>query len=279
MSKLTLKPLADRVLVEAAEAEETTASDWLVKGLIDVEYKKYILLAYLKEVRENFGSYKLYPFLSDLIAHYHNLRFLKQNKQILLESFPERLTGADLEKLELKYEKLLNDDEVMKTIEEIVGFSLPLMKGALEDGKDRYEEVESAVEISPVGLSPLYLQEGYMLIQEHQNRETQIHRYKITFFERADEKFRAVNTEYLESVKKTIGTSYEKIKVELTRKFRTLPNPATYLVVARSRIPFNETFMPVAKRLLVRFISSTSNSDLYSPDSSSSEEEDPSESS
>ena len=52
--------------------------DWLTSGLIDFEYKKYILLAYLQEVKGNFDSNKLYPHLSDLIFHYQNLLDLKK---------------------------------------------------------------------------------------------------------------------------------------------------------------------------------------------------------
>ena len=96
------------------------SNDWLTDGLIDFEYKKYILLAYLMEVRKNFDSTKLYPFLSDLVFHYRNLLKLKENKQLFYDSFPKRLSKADFEKLKLVYQDIVSDDDVMKEMEEII---------------------------------------------------------------------------------------------------------------------------------------------------------------
>ena len=36
-------------------------STWLTDGLIDLEYKKYVLLAYLKNARDSFDRVELYP--------------------------------------------------------------------------------------------------------------------------------------------------------------------------------------------------------------------------
>ena len=74
-------------------------SDWLTKGLIDFEYKKYILLAYLKTVRENFDDKKLFPYVSDLIFHYRNLQTIKEKKELMLENFPKSISQADFENL------------------------------------------------------------------------------------------------------------------------------------------------------------------------------------
>ena len=62
------------------------SKDWLTQGLIDFEYKKYILLAYLKNVRQNFQGQILYPFLSDLVFHYRNLLSIRENKQLIYEN-------------------------------------------------------------------------------------------------------------------------------------------------------------------------------------------------
>jgi hypothetical protein len=41
--------------------------NWLTEKYIDFEYKKYVLLAWLQEVNNNFQDQKLYPFLAQLI--------------------------------------------------------------------------------------------------------------------------------------------------------------------------------------------------------------------
>jgi hypothetical protein len=236
---------------------EELKKDWLTDGLIDFEYKKYVLLAYLQSVKKNFENHKLYPFLSDLVFHYKNLVHLKENKMQIYENFPKVITKADFEKLKLTYKKLVDDSEVMNQIQDIMEFSIPHFKVILEEGKDIYEFVEQNVEITPVGITPLYANEGYLFINEYQNKDVKVYRYAISVFESADERFRGIHTDYLMTEKIGIGHSYESIKINLTKTFGNLPNPAAYMVESKNYFPFNETLLPIAKRLLVRYISST----------------------
>jgi len=235
------------------------AKDWLTQGLIDYEYKKYIVLAYLRDVRNNFNEYILYPFLSDLVFHYRNLLSIRENKKLIYESFPKAMSKADFEKLEITYKKIIEDDEVMREIEDILEFAIGKFKDLLDEGKDIYEFVEENVEIVPIGVSPLYAKEGYLLINEQQKPDMKVYRYLITVFENANETYRGVHTEYLETMEKSISSTYETMKLELIRKYRYLPNPATYLVMAKVKLPFEETLFPVAKRLLVKYINSSHN--------------------
>lgn len=228
--------------------------DWLTQGLIDFEYKKYILLAYLKNVRQNFQGHVLYPFLSDLVFHYRNLLSIKENKQLIYENFPKVISKADFEKLKISYKAIIEDDEVMNEMEEIIDFALIKFKSLLEEGKGIYEFVEEKVEIQTIGLSPLYAKEGYMLLCPKVKPELEVYKYLVTVFESADETYRAVHTEYLESVSKSIYSTYESIKMQLIKKYKYLPNPATFLISAKVDLPFEQTFLPVAKRLLVKNI-------------------------
>ncbi|WP_436516165.1 hypothetical protein [Ekhidna sp. To15] len=229
--------------------------DWLTEGLIDYEYKKYILLAYLKNIGSRFNQSELYPFMSDLIFHYRNLIKVKESKKLMYDNFPETLTKADFNKLRLTYDKIVNDDEVMQQIEEIIAFAIPKMKGMLEEGKELYEFVEEHIELEPVGVSPIYSDEGYLFINQDSSSDVSIFRYQMTFFEHAEEKYRSMTTKFLMNEMKGISRTFENIKVELTRQFTELPNPATYLASSKLKFPLNETVLPVAKRMLVRRIS------------------------
>jgi hypothetical protein len=232
-------------------------NDWLTEGLIDFEFKKYVLLAYLKEVRQNFRTTKLYPFLSDLIFHYKNLLSIQENKMIIYEKFPRVIRKADFEKLKLSYEKIIKDDDIMKEIEDIVMFAIEEIQGTLREGREIYEFVEENVDLVPIGISSLYKKEGYMLINEKQKNDLNVYRYQITIFEGPEEKFRGVHTTLIDQVEKSIVSTYEEIKLTLIRKHRELPNPATYLVNAKFNFPLNETLLPVAKRLLVKTVNIT----------------------
>ena len=229
--------------------------DWLTEGLIDYEYKKYVLLAYLKDVSRRFNQSELYPFMSDLVFHYRNLIKVRESKKLMYDSFPETLTKADFNKLRLTYDKIVNDDEVMQQIEQIIAFAIPKMKDMLEEGKELFEFVEENIALEPVGLSPIYSDEGYLFINQDSSRDVSIYRYQMTFFEHAEEKYRSMTTEFLMNEIRDISKTFENIKVNLTRQFTELPNPATYLAISKLKFPLNETVLPVAKRMLVRVIS------------------------
>ncbi|MCU0448610.1 MAG: hypothetical protein MUC97_02040 [Bernardetiaceae bacterium] len=229
--------------------------NWLTEGLIDFEYKQYMLLAYLQQVRQAFGHRKLYPFLADLVFHYQNLLQIRQNKQLLYENFPKRISHADFEKLKIVYQKIVDDDDAMREIEEIVQFAIPRMAQTLANGKEIYEEIEQNLAINPVGLIPMHLSEGYFFLNEYPLSHTHLYRYQITIFEHTDEKYRGINTTFVESFKKSVGETYESLKISLIRRFRQLPNPATFVIEAKVPCPLEESLLPVAKRMLVRHVS------------------------
>src|SRR5687768_2734174 len=141
---------------------EKLSKDWLTQGLIDFEYKKYMLLAYLKTVKKSFERVELYPFMADLVFHYRNLMAVKENKTLIRESFPKEISLEEFNKLELTYRAMIEDDSVMSELESIIEFSIPQIKDSLQEGSVIYDYVESQCEISPVGVTPLYANEGYL---------------------------------------------------------------------------------------------------------------------
>jgi hypothetical protein len=231
------------------------SKDWLTQGLIDFEYKKYVLLAYLKTVRSSFIRVELYPFMGDLVFHYRNLLAVKENKALIRESFPKEISLEEFTKLELTYRKMVEDDAVMGELESIIEFSIPQIKESLQEGSMIYEYVESQCEIAPIGVTPLYAQEGYLFVTQPPESETSVYRYQMSIFEQSHEQLRSLNTTFIENITRTTSNTYERMKLDLMKKFRDMPNPATYLILSRMKFPFSETLMPVAKRLFVKHIS------------------------
>jgi len=80
---------------------------WFAEGYIDFELKKYTLLAYLQEVNKYFNQNKLYPQLGDVVFHYNNLLAFRENKKFLQEHFPKKMTGVQMEKLQVLYEQMM----------------------------------------------------------------------------------------------------------------------------------------------------------------------------
>ena len=48
--------------------QDKLPNDWLTSGLLDAEYKQYILLAWLKRWEREFRDVKIYPALGHLTA-------------------------------------------------------------------------------------------------------------------------------------------------------------------------------------------------------------------
>ena len=234
---------------------ESLNENWLTEGLIDFEYKKYVLLAYLKNVKTSFQRVELYPFLADLVFHYRNLMALKENKSVIFDQFPKQLSLDNLKNLEVNYKKMIEDDAIMQELESIIEFSLPQLKTSLDEGSFIYDYVESQCEITPVGLTSLYANEGYLFIPQPPQKETDIYRYQVTIFDNSNEQLRGIHTHYVLKATRSFSNTFEQIKLHLIREYSDLPNPATYLVLSKLKFPMTQTLMPVAKRLLVKQIS------------------------
>ncbi|GAC1421184.1 MAG: hypothetical protein NVS1B13_18930 [Flavisolibacter sp.] len=231
---------------------------WFAEGYIDFELKKYTLLAYLKEINTYFNENKLYPQLADLIFHYNNIVAFRENKKYLQEHFPKKLTGLQIEKLQLLYEQMIADSELIQELEDIITYSAQEMKTTISNGAEIYEFVENKLTIMPIGLVPLDIQEGYFFLSSGNTKATRVYQYRLSFFEKHDEKFRSIKTSYLDMQQRSLVYTYEHIKSDLIRSRTDLPNPAVYSIETELSFPVEETLLPVAKRFLVKHIASES---------------------
>ncbi len=236
---------------------KTLSQTWFADGYIDFELKKYTLLAYLQEINKYFCEKKLYPQLADLIFHYNNLVSFKENKKYLQEQFPKKLTGIQLEKLQLLYQSLIEDDALMQELEDIINYASPTMKKIINKGSELYEFVETKLTIEPIGIIPLDHNEGYFLLCEGKCRNTWVYQYRLSIFEKHDEKYRSIKAEFVDVWQRNLVNSYHHIKSQLIRNRSDLPNPAVYAVETDLSLPMEETLLPIAKRSLVRYITVT----------------------
>lgn len=228
------------------------STNWLTEGSIDFEYKKYLLLAYLQHVDAEFKEQKLYPCLAELLGHYSNLVGLKEQKDQALNSFPKKIVRIDPAKFELEYVRLVQDDQYLEEIQLILEYALPQLGKTLRTGQDIYDYVEEQLALLPVGIMPVKADEGYLMLREGAQHQVDVYEYTLTLFESANERYRALKTQYVHSYPLSITNTYQHIKYELIRTRKDLPNPATFAIETEKDFPFKETFYPVAKRLLIK---------------------------
>ena len=208
----------------------TLSETWFLEGYIDFELQKYRLLAYLKEVKGYFHEGKLYPQLSDIVFHYNNLQSFASKKRLLQDTFPKKLDLSNLRKLETVYSQILADDELMQELEQIADYALHEMKETIKEGTDLYDLVEKQLTIEPIGIVPLYKNEGYVFLHYYSVSEVRVYNYSITLFEHQNARYKGIKLEFVDTRKKTLANTYEQIKLDVIRDIRLLPNPAVYKV-------------------------------------------------
>ncbi len=233
---------------------KSLSETWFADGYIDFELKKYTLLAYLQEVNKCFNQNKLYPQLADVIFHYNNIVAFRENKKFLQEQFPKKFSGIQLQKLQLLYEQMIEDSELMSELEDIIHYAADKMQTTITNGTEIYEFIEDKLTISPVGIIPLEQSEGYFFLSETTSRDTRVYYFRLSIFEKHDEKYRSIRTDFINSWYRSLTYTYESIKSELIRNRSMLPNPAVYAIESGLTYPVEETLLPIAKRSLVRYL-------------------------
>lgn len=225
--------------------------NWITENLIDFEYKKYVLLGYLQKVKEHFKDQKLYPDLAELITHYKNLIQLKENTYHLENGFKKSIKTIDFNSLAFTYENTVND-ELLNELKQVIEFSEPLLAKEITEGKSIFDFVEKHISMESIGIVPMYKDEGYFLLQPHQSNYVLVYNYVITKINLLHEQVYGLKCDYIRQYGLTITKTVDSIKLDMIDANPELPNPAVYYFKANTEIPNEETFLPIAKRLLYK---------------------------
>ena len=229
----------------------TLSENWLTEVLMDFEYKKYIVLGYLQNIKAHFKEQKLYPDFAELIAHYKNLILLKNNTTSLENNFKKTLSGIDYTNLKLQYQSIVND-ESLNELKQIINFSEPLFEQELEKGKSIFDFAEQHIVTNHIGILPLYKKEGYFILLPFQSKNVTVYNYAFSKINLLQQEVYGLTSNYFSTHTLSISNQVDKVKSELIEANPELPNPAVYLFKAKAELPNEETFLPIAKRLLYK---------------------------
>lgn len=227
-------------------------SDWLTQGWLDAEYKKYVVMAYLHAVQQNFSDKKLYPDLPELRQHYEKGLQFRQGKGTLKAAFPKSPIRFDIKTQSVWYKTEEADNDFLADLDEVVDFAIPRFQKLFQEGQQLWNEILSGLSLIPIGLMPLRPEEGYLLIHRTRQAETQIYTYNLTLYSDGEPGGRYVHIRYVESMPKSINLTFENMKLDLVRRYRHLPNPATYMLESSWNYPVQETLLPIARQLIAR---------------------------
>ncbi len=119
--------------------------------------------------------------------------------------------------------------------------------------------MKEKINIFPVGVIPIYSKEGYLLLSRFagKTKKANVFRYTVSLFENQSDFYGRIQTNFVTTFTISPENTFENIKIELIRNYPQMPNPATFAIESELFLPMNETLLPVAKKLLVKYIVNT----------------------
>lgn len=228
--------------------------DWFTQNWLDSEYQQYVVMAYLQSVQQQFATDRLYPILPELRCHYESARQFAEGKGSLTAAFPRRMRGITGPPPRIDYVLEVPEDTYLAEIDSMLAFALPRFRQAMADGEQRLADIAGSLTLEPIGLMPLQPQEGYLLLCLPGQSAAQVYHFQLTLYADQVPGGRVVRFAYVESVEQGLGNTAERIKLDLIRRYRHLPNPATFRLASERSYPISETLLPIARQLLAKAV-------------------------
>ena len=228
-------------------------TDWLTEGLMDFEYKKYVLLGYLLDAREHFKEKKLYPHLSHLERHRTQLHTIRENKKNIYKNLPRVASGIDFRHMRITYEEINRDAEPMQVIEEVIGFSLPKLEEVIAIGHALQKEVKRELNVFPVGPLSEYTGVGYIFIHLHYSNRVAIYEYETSGGTHDNHpNDRRIRTRLLGWEDCSGHTTLEDVKKKMRGRQRGNSNPHVLAVTCEGKYPIVPTLLPITEQILLQ---------------------------
>lgn len=125
--------------------------DWIIQQPIDLEYKQYLVLDYVKKVEEKLDRFELYPSFQELTMHYSSMsRVLSDGQFITLKRIPEDIDDEIL-LTDLVYNTIrTKGDEESNEILKIAEFASDKFKNLFMVSKTLWSLINDSISIKQV---------------------------------------------------------------------------------------------------------------------------------
>ncbi len=236
--------------------ENSLPSDWMIRPTIDLEMKHYILLGYLQRIQRRFAESKLYPYLDEVEQRLRELIALQRSKAALSLDLKGELKGFD-PRTGKPIHASMEQFQTLDVIDELIGIALPSLNGAVLQGKELRDELTTGIRFWPLGVQVLNPTAGWLLLR--QGKEARVYSYSMPLLRESQEQYqyRSVVTRYQGSSPISISHTYEQIRSALLKQEPSMPMASTFVLESDVDLPYIETFMPLAKRLVYEHIAGT----------------------
>lgn len=223
--------------------------DWLEKGPLDLEYKQYRLLAYLKEVDTDWNQYLLYPHLSNVVEYNRLLNLISKNKTEIEELFPKDIVGIDLDTKKLIYEvKDQPNISMGEDIQEIIDWGIKRLDEYSQIGIIIYEDIAEDIHVNRIGLESNVKDEGYIIFFDETVNVYYFNIGKILIDVNGG---KYLFTKKIKEFKRKSFQTPNDVKLELLKEGKHLSIPDFYSVEGHRPYPLEETVLPMVKRKIL----------------------------
>ncbi len=100
------------------------------------------------------------------------------------------------------------------------------------------------IEVQPIGIMPLFKEEGYLFLQPHLFPELSIYQYQLSIFSNSSGKYRGLNLTFLEKAKKNLGQTYENIKLRLIKQNTEFTQSGHFFTRVKNTLPLRGNIIP-----------------------------------
>lgn len=220
-------------------------ANWFYRPRLDEELKSYETLAFEQYLESALKQKALVEAEEEL---QQQLTIITEFKETL-SHYDEMSNGKSfIEGYSSDQDK--QSDHSLDIIQSITDFFIDKISPYGEKFKHLRAEAEEAIHVHPVGILPLYQNEGWMILEGFSNATFQVYYYDIS------KVFRSAGKPgfTFKFVEETAMKDPVKVKLDLVKRYGNLPQPSTWLVQSTKELGVQTTYVPVALEKIARLI-------------------------
>lgn len=150
---------------------------WLTSDPIDLEYKKYMLLAYEQKMIIEYNNRRIYPYLTDIVDKLEYVNDFLKN-MVSFERSNMEIQRIDWVKQEIHYTSKITDN-TFDELKEIAILARDILSNLYLKFKNLYDDVDSSIVIAGNMFSIFDKYDGYLQIKYNKGFKEKIMKYDI----------------------------------------------------------------------------------------------------
>lgn len=216
------------------------SKNWILEGLQDFEYKKYLILAYSNFIRKEFQSLKLFPYYLDL----------KEQKRYIDEIVK---ISKDVK---IGKEIIPSQNETIKYIYDTTLFAEREFNVLIDESEEVLHNLNLKIRVAPIGLVTNSRFSGYLIFKNGSTKDVLIFNYLLDYFDIITKQFDNIKLRFISVLNKGLFETYESLKLKILKDFykRFDMGLNMFLISTEKKIPLFESLMPIGTKKLKDYL-------------------------